>query len=65
MSISTQLNEVSIRVSEASEILEILESSNCESVDDVRHLIEGIWEAHYAKENELLEIESELKKSRK
>lgn len=58
--IREQLNDVSIRVSEVNEIMEMLENSDCESADDVRNLLEGIWETHYIKENQLLDIESEL-----
>ena len=58
MSLFTKLNEVSIRQSEAREILEILESSDCESLDEVLNLIHEIWESHYASEVDLeLQIE--------
>jgi hypothetical protein len=58
MSLFTQLNEVSIRASEANEILEILESSDCESLDEALNMIHEIWSSHYAKEHELeLQIE--------
>ena len=53
MSLFTKLNEVSIRASEAREILEILESSSCESIDEAYNLIHEIWESHYANEVDL------------
>jgi len=58
MSLFTQLNEISIRASEANEILEILESADCESLDEALNLIHEIWASHYSKEHELeLQIE--------
>jgi len=49
----TELKEVSIRSSEVREILDIIESSDCESVVEVYELLQEIWEGHYARELEL------------
>ena len=59
MSLFTKLNEISIRESEASEILEIIESSDCETVDEVLNLIYEIRESHYS---EHVKLESEYEK---
>lgn len=57
MSLYSELDQISIRIEEVEEILEIIESANCETVDEVSNLIHEIWQSHYS---EYVKLECEI-----
>lgn len=59
MTLFSKLDQISIRASEARDILEIIESADCETVDEALNLIHEIYESHYSRE---IELESEIEK---
>ena len=53
LALTTKMNEIFIRKDELSELLEILESSKCETLDEAMYLIYEIQESYYSQAVEL------------